>query len=365
MNQNPEDREPSSTTVREDASVSEPREQSKREKLNVMTQETRFTLVQNIIAHPEQLPSLKELDYYNPSKSESTIRNHLEKLIEHDLVAEFALPEDERARDLPWMFYGLTETARSLLEETQLLKAEETLQDIHEHLELTDEIKRYQEAPRPDESPRLSNLERTVRAAKSNTRSVEDQIAIVRSMFEAGIGPGSDGVRTSELEELLSFEPSYRLRTSLNHLEDMNLVEAITPPGPEFFAISERLDEIINGRVEEVAEDDLENLITHMEAEIYSVPVDDMRSGGMAMADGGVTIRSILADEFNVNRSEVESFLREGDLVEKLNAAVQAIDDSDHTSSGEGYGRILFRRPANRYRLTTKAVDLLESSRGV
>ena len=35
----------------------------KREQLNILTQETRFVLVENILAHPDQLPSLKELNY--------------------------------------------------------------------------------------------------------------------------------------------------------------------------------------------------------------------------------------------------------------------------------------------------------------
>ena len=42
-----------------------------RERLNVVTQETRFSLVQDILGHPAQLPTLKELDYVNPSKSQT------------------------------------------------------------------------------------------------------------------------------------------------------------------------------------------------------------------------------------------------------------------------------------------------------
>lgn len=110
----------------------------------------RFVLVQNILSHPEQLPSLKELDYVNPSKSESTIREHLERLIETEVVAERTLPEDERSRDLPWRFYGLTEEGRDLLARFDLLGAEETLGELYERLETTAEIDRYANAPRPN-----------------------------------------------------------------------------------------------------------------------------------------------------------------------------------------------------------------------
>lgn len=124
----------------------------RRERLNTITQETRFVLIQNILSHPEQLPSLKELNYLNPSKSKSTIREHLERLIETGVVAERTLPEDERSRDLPWRFYGLTEEGRDLLGQFDLLGAEETLGELYERLETTAEIDKYANAPRPDRS---------------------------------------------------------------------------------------------------------------------------------------------------------------------------------------------------------------------
>lgn len=122
-----------------------------REVLNTVTQETRYVLVQNILAHPKKAPSLKELDFVNPSKSKSTIRNHLDKLVEIGIVEEIKLPDEARKRDLPWKFYYLTEEAREFLEEHDLVRAEDTLQEMHEKLEKPDEIRKYEEAPRPSE----------------------------------------------------------------------------------------------------------------------------------------------------------------------------------------------------------------------
>ncbi len=110
----------------------------------------RLVLVQNILSHPEQLPTLRELDYVNPSKSRSTIREHLDTLIENDLVETVTLPENERTRDCPYRFYGLTDTGRDLLERFDLLGAEGTLGEMYERLETTPEIERYADAPRPD-----------------------------------------------------------------------------------------------------------------------------------------------------------------------------------------------------------------------
>lgn len=123
-----------------------------RDLLNLVTQETRYVLIQNIVAHPKEMPSLKELAYANPSKSKSTIRNHLDKLIEADVIEAVHLPKDERKRDLPHRFFCLTEGGRDFLERHDLLRAEETLKEMHSMLEKTDEIQKYIEAPRPKTS---------------------------------------------------------------------------------------------------------------------------------------------------------------------------------------------------------------------
>jgi len=94
--------------------------ETRRQRLNTVTQETRFVLIQNILSHPRQLPSLKELSYANLSKSQSTIHEHLEILIEDGIVEERVLSDDRRQRDLPWRFYGLTEEGRALLLEAGL-----------------------------------------------------------------------------------------------------------------------------------------------------------------------------------------------------------------------------------------------------
>jgi len=137
-----------------DDSNSDPETQADniRDLLNLVTQETRYVLIQNIVAHPKEMPSLKELAYANPSKSKSTVRNHLDKLIEADVVEAVQLPSEERKRDLPHRFFRLTKGSRDFLERHDLLRAEDTLKEMHSMLEKTDEIQKYLEAPRPTES---------------------------------------------------------------------------------------------------------------------------------------------------------------------------------------------------------------------
>ena len=121
-----------------------------RERLNVVTQETRFSLVQDILGHPSGLPTLKELDYVNPSRSQTTIRQHLQRLVETGVGEKVQLPADRRQNDLPYTFYGISEEGRRFLAEHKLLRAEETLGDIYDRVEKTPEIERYESAPRPD-----------------------------------------------------------------------------------------------------------------------------------------------------------------------------------------------------------------------
>jgi DNA-binding HxlR family transcriptional regulator len=121
-----------------------------RERVNIVTQETRFSLVQDILGHPSGLPTLKELNYVNPNRSQTTIRQHLQQLVEADIVEKVELPEDRRQNDLPYTLYGLSEEGRRFLEEYKLLRAEETLQEIYDRVEKTVEVERYESAPRPD-----------------------------------------------------------------------------------------------------------------------------------------------------------------------------------------------------------------------
>ncbi|UHQ99294.1 transcriptional regulator (plasmid) [Natrinema zhouii] len=123
--------------------------ESIRARLNVVTQLTRFSLLQDILGHPSELPTLKELDYVNPSKSQTTIRQHLQQLVDAGIVEEVLLPKDRRQNDLPYKFYGISDDGRQFLKEHKLLRAQDTLRNIYDQVEKTNEIKRYETALRP------------------------------------------------------------------------------------------------------------------------------------------------------------------------------------------------------------------------
>lgn len=122
-----------------------------RELVHFVTQQTRFTLINNILQHPEQLPSMYELEELNPSVSEATVYKHIQKLIEAGIVEAVALPENERQQGYPWKFYGLTDEGREFLEAHNLLQSEETLQRIYETIsDKSEKMVKYENAPRPE-----------------------------------------------------------------------------------------------------------------------------------------------------------------------------------------------------------------------
>ena len=84
-----------------------------RELVHFVTQQTRFALINNVLQHPEQFPSMYELEELNPSVSEATVYKHMQKLIDAGIVREVALDDDQRRQGYPWKFYGLTEGVAS------------------------------------------------------------------------------------------------------------------------------------------------------------------------------------------------------------------------------------------------------------
>src|SRR6056297_2775422 len=121
-----------------------------RQLVHFVTQQTRFALVNNILQHPEQLPSMYELEELNPSVSDATVYKHIQKLIEAGIVKEVALSDGERRQGYPWKFYGLTDDGRAFLEKHNLLAAEETLQRIYETIsDKSEKMVKYENAPRP------------------------------------------------------------------------------------------------------------------------------------------------------------------------------------------------------------------------
>ena len=127
----------------------------------------------------------------------------------------------------------------------------------------------------------------------------------------------------------------------------------------------------MNGQVTEEAEANLDALIAHIDDELQVTALSEdaaerdgpqarVSAPSVAVADGaGRTIRSILAAELGIEPEQVIEFLRSGDIVDRLNTAVEVIESSEEVMKSEEYGRIVFVQPAYRYRLTEQAMNLI------
>lgn len=350
---------------------------------DLLSQETRHLILQYVLGHPAHLPSLDELAYMMP-KNKAAVRDQLRVLADAGIVDRYEHPPNENARDLPSQFYGLTERGVDVLYEYNYLRGLPVARAIYDNTRLSEKARRHRDAPRPDlpaavgraltvdgadDSRNLDRLARYVREHEDDTRSADAQIEVAKAIHDAGVGPDHDGVERAELFDRLDVEIDLGPRTVLERLAEIGLLERTTPPDPGVFAISDR--ERRDGRPTAAAEESLEALVAHLDDELQSIELDgdaaelENRQGAastpsVALVDGaGRTIRSILGDAFDVSPERVADYLRSGDAIDRLDAAVDAIEAAEEVRKSAEYGRIVSVRPACRYRLTERAVDLL------
>lgn len=341
---------------------------------DLLSQETRHLIIQFILGHPEHLMSLDELGYAIP-KSKAAISDQIDTLVDAGILSPYIYEQNEGKRDLPSKFYGPTERGIEVLYEYKYLRGVPVARALYDNARKSEKIKRHENAPRPElpekvrqalsieEQSTVSQLDSFIREKKEQSKTADEQVELVRSLVENGIGPRHEGLSCHDIREDIMESPTYSVQNLLTHLSDIGLIEKIPPSGPEIFLLSERIDEIINGHVDEEVERNLEELIDHMDSQLRVSSTTDLQSGSPpAAADGaGETIRSLLAKEFDVPPEGVESHLRNGDRLTKLNTAVEAIENSEWTTKGDEYGKINYVRPPNRYRLTKKAIELAEN----
>lgn len=123
-------------------------EVSRREIIHEVTQPTRFSILQHILMHPQQMPAMVELKFMNPEKSTSTLREHIERL--SDLGIIDVVPVEKVDRDMPRQYYALTDLGREVLHELGFLNLETTLQDLYSRVKKPDYISEVESRTRPD-----------------------------------------------------------------------------------------------------------------------------------------------------------------------------------------------------------------------
>jgi hypothetical protein len=117
--------------------------------LQEATDTPRADLLSDIAGHPEGAPSVEELAYVNPDKSEDAIRRHLRRLVEATVVRVLEVEPGNRRRDFPNKFYTITDEARALFDRNGLFPRE-AWQRQYEAVEKTTRIRDVEQMPRPE-----------------------------------------------------------------------------------------------------------------------------------------------------------------------------------------------------------------------
>lgn len=116
--------------------------------LTTITQETRASLLADVVGHPEGQISVPELDYLNPGVERSAISEHLARLVDAGVLGKTEIPVGERSRDLPHTFYHVTDEGRALFDRNGIFDPE-VWREQYARVEKTEEIERIEAMDRP------------------------------------------------------------------------------------------------------------------------------------------------------------------------------------------------------------------------
>lgn len=121
-----------------------------RKALHLALQETRANIIQNILGQPTMMPSLKELDYFNPDKSMGAISGHIDRLVDTGIVLRVSLPQSYGQKNLPNTFFTLSDGGYKLLKDHEFyIPHLQEIRDEYAGVEKRDDIKEAECAPRP------------------------------------------------------------------------------------------------------------------------------------------------------------------------------------------------------------------------
>lgn len=116
--------------------------------LRAITQETRASLIADVVGHPDGTISVPELDYLNPDVERSAITEHLDVLLDVGVLAKATIPVGERSRDLPYTFYYVTDAGRDLFDRNDIFD-EAIWREQYEKVQKTPEIREIEGMDRP------------------------------------------------------------------------------------------------------------------------------------------------------------------------------------------------------------------------
>jgi DNA-binding HxlR family transcriptional regulator len=118
------------------------------EEFRTLLDRTRVIIVQQTLAHDSGVLSRAELAARNPDVNESTLQYHLDTLVERGLLTKETPPETKR--DLPSIFYAVTERGINLLKQLSLYDEIAVWSELYSTVSTPDELQEIEAMERPE-----------------------------------------------------------------------------------------------------------------------------------------------------------------------------------------------------------------------
>ena len=208
-----------------------------------------------------------------------------------------------------------------------------------------------------------------LRNRHSNHGSLADQILVLTLHQWVGTLPDEPALKKRELEELLD-ELGIELEctTDIVHrnLTQGGYLDSFQDESePEWWLIRERDGTMVLDIFEEAIDEESERAINHVQA------MDWPDDGTQAVADGGEppilnednqSLREEVAERLEIAPSNLESYLRSGEedaRREKLEAFVEAVEESDAFDKPKAYDKITWYPRGNQYHRSSDVLERL------
>ena len=115
--------------------------------LDDLLRESRFRVIQMILAHPERMPSIVELGFWHEEASRAQIAGRLTGMRGAGIVTVYESDVDDQ--EFPTQYWTLTERAHDVLADANLLHAGNVLEDCYDRVNKPDEVLLAENTPRP------------------------------------------------------------------------------------------------------------------------------------------------------------------------------------------------------------------------
>jgi|AntDeeMinimDraft_4_1070355.scaffolds.fasta_scaffold01211_4 tetratricopeptide (TPR) repeat protein len=178
---------------------------------HLITQDTRFQIIQNILAHPETLPSLRELEYVT-DKGKTTIHEHIETLEEAGVVERHKL-ENANVDD-PSTFFGLTPYGLSVVDQLDLFNDLGLIREMYSSMDKPQGVKDSEDAPRPEKAT-LEELREELAEKLDNTVESDGSVDTATEREIAGLSYALDQAEGSNAVASAATELGQRLLEAL------------------------------------------------------------------------------------------------------------------------------------------------------